>query len=296
MKYSILVLVLIFSVKGYSQLQGIVLSNETLSPIPYTNIWIENEDIGTTSDVNGKFRFNENHSNKKLIVSAIGYESLSLPIDSFFLQIKLVPKIYQISEVNVNPNQKKEELIMSHLEKQSSFCGIMTPQIFARYFPFKSEYMNTPFIKSIKLRTRSLKIESCFNLRFLTVNENGEPGEDILSDNLIVNVKRGVKNTAIKNFNNTTISIPEKGLFVAIEFLIIEKNAIRLKGKEVNTGEINEITCFMPLIAGQKNNDTVNGWVYNRGKWMDNGFGSIFRDTHKKNENYCIAMEVVLNN
>jgi hypothetical protein len=38
------------STTGYSQMKGIVIDAETKEKIPYVNIWLENENIGTTSN------------------------------------------------------------------------------------------------------------------------------------------------------------------------------------------------------------------------------------------------------
>ena len=68
MKYLFLIL---FSISFFSQTKGIVV-DESGKPIPYVNIWVENENIGTTSEENGAFSINVS-DNKYLIFSAIGY-------------------------------------------------------------------------------------------------------------------------------------------------------------------------------------------------------------------------------
>jgi hypothetical protein len=47
----------------YSQIKGIVL-DESNKPIPYVNIWVENENIGTTSEENGSFSIHVEDQNK----------------------------------------------------------------------------------------------------------------------------------------------------------------------------------------------------------------------------------------
>lgn len=294
MKYFFLFFLFILSLKGICQLQGTVLDKETNNQIPFANVWIENEIIGTTSDRNGIFRFSESYKGKNLIISAVGYESRCIIIDSLSLKILLVPKIYLIPEIIVTPKKKTELVICQYNTAQIyNYTGCTIPQIFARYFPYKDEYQSTPFIKSIRLKTYS-KIESCFNLRFLTVNPKGEPGTDIIKDNLVIRVKKGRRNLVIDNFNSTQIQIPQQGLFIAVEFLIIKENEMEMWGNNIDTNKKVKATTYMPFIGAQKNEDFNNGWVYTGGKWENNEFGSIFAKMTKRNIKYCIAMEVIL--
>ena len=52
-----------------AQTKGVVV-DESGKPIPYVNIWVENENIGTTSEENGEFSINVS-DNKVLIVRNI---------------------------------------------------------------------------------------------------------------------------------------------------------------------------------------------------------------------------------
>lgn len=217
-------------------------------------------------------------------------------IDSSSLEVLLVPKNYLIPEITVTPKKKTELVISQYKTSQIyNYTGCCSPQIFARYFPYKDEYQSISFIKSIKLKTYS-KIESCFNLRFLTVNPKGEPGTDILKDNLVIKVKKGRRNLVIDNFNSTQIQIPQQGLFIAVEFLIIKENEIEMWGNNIDINKKMKFTTYMPFIGAQKNEDVNNGWVYAGGKWENNEFGRVIAKMTKKNMNYCIAMEVVLSN
>ena len=66
-------LLLLMSFYVSAQTKGVVV-DESGKPIPYVNIWVENENIGTTSEENGEFSINVS-DNKYLIFSAIGYET-----------------------------------------------------------------------------------------------------------------------------------------------------------------------------------------------------------------------------
>jgi hypothetical protein len=59
----------------YSQIKGIVL-DESINPFLML-IWVENENIGTTSEENGSFSIHVEDQNKVLIFSALGFEKKS---------------------------------------------------------------------------------------------------------------------------------------------------------------------------------------------------------------------------
>ena len=65
-------LFLLFSVSLSAQIKGSVV-DENNKPIPYVNIWVENENTGATTEENGEFSINC-LPNKNLIFSAMGYE------------------------------------------------------------------------------------------------------------------------------------------------------------------------------------------------------------------------------
>jgi hypothetical protein len=55
MKINIVILILFLKTIWISaQVKGIVV-DENDKPIPYVNIWVENENIGTTSEEDGRF-------------------------------------------------------------------------------------------------------------------------------------------------------------------------------------------------------------------------------------------------
>ena len=61
-----------------AQIKGNVV-DENNNPIPYVNIWVENENIGTTSKEDGTFTINANED-KKLVFSALGYENKTVSL------------------------------------------------------------------------------------------------------------------------------------------------------------------------------------------------------------------------
>jgi carboxypeptidase-like protein len=69
--------ILLISLPGISQIKikGTIHDSETNKPIPYVNIWVEGEIIGTTSDLQGRFTLKKVPVNKFILFSAIGYKT-----------------------------------------------------------------------------------------------------------------------------------------------------------------------------------------------------------------------------
>ena len=59
---------------AFSQIRGVVKDSISGEPIPFVNIWVENETVGTTSETNGSFSL-DIKDEKLLVFSALGYET-----------------------------------------------------------------------------------------------------------------------------------------------------------------------------------------------------------------------------
>jgi hypothetical protein len=99
--------------------KGSVLSNETGNPIPYANIYLEGETIGTCSNIEGRFSFKipDQYKEKQISVSAIGYKSFHANLedfqvkDTFYLTMEVIP----IDEVVVTAEPIGAEPIISRV-------------------------------------------------------------------------------------------------------------------------------------------------------------------------------------
>ena len=80
----------------------------TKQPLTGANIFWLGTTIGTTSDLNGKFRIECSAENRTLIVSFIGYDSDTLQINdhSKFIEIVLIKDSFETGEVEVVAKQK----------------------------------------------------------------------------------------------------------------------------------------------------------------------------------------------
>jgi len=273
----------------FAQLNGFVKENGTKKLIPYINIWVENEEIGTTSNEFGEYKLPETEKNKTLVFSAIGYETKRVKISNLKSITYLTPIDYQLSEVVIVPKKKPKTLKIGSFKYSNIrfYWAASHPWIIARYYPYKDEYANFPFLKSIKLITNCHSSDAKFNIRLYSVGENGEPKDYIYNQNIFATAKRISNHTQI-NLSKLNIQFPKNGFFVAVEWLIIEENKYEfdatIRGSNKKTHFIN-----YDLSIGNINceTDEIN-YSFINGKWKRSSLSL------NKKDYYTLAAEITL--
>ncbi len=100
---------------------GSIYDAKNNDPIPYANISVLNQPLGTCSNIYGDFVLNlpDSFSSGKLEISCIGYRSCSLPIDSLMavdtLLISLIPMEYQLEDIVVVPGKNDAATIIKNV-------------------------------------------------------------------------------------------------------------------------------------------------------------------------------------
>lgn len=212
---------LVVSQFALSQIKGVVKDSISGQPIPYVNIWFENETIGTTSEIDGSFVL-ATSSDKNIVFSILGYNKKTLKAN----QIKTVllnPTIFDLKEM-VILNKKETKQVEIGIIKNSTFQAFDNgPKVEAKFFPYEKAYSKTRFIKEVTIFTDSRIDKATIKLHFYKVNENGAPGEELLTKDYIVSLQKGVIKHKF-NLSNLDLEFPKNGLFVAYEKLLIEQN------------------------------------------------------------------------
>mgnify|MGYP003640656744 CR=1 FL=1 len=268
MKNVLLITILLISNFCFGQLKSVIIDSKTKEKIPYVNIWVENENIGTTSNEKGEFELKINNT-KIILFSAIGFETRKISSDSIKNNIELKPLITELDEIIISSKKLNQELIIGKFKKykiNNYFgCGIK-PWISARFFEHKDKYEETSFLKRIRILTKSDVKNSKFNIRLYGVNENGEPENYIYNKNIIGIAKKGKKTTEI-DISELNIEFPETGFFIAIEWLIIEENKYEYKYTMEGSRKKLEGISYEPAIGTIPAETDENSWIFNQGKW-----------------------------
>jgi outer membrane receptor for ferrienterochelin and colicin len=102
---------------------GKVIDGQTLSPLPFANIILMDSDIGTTTDLNGTFVLNNSFNADFMVVSYVGYKSLTVELDKINYQgnivLSLLPINIFLQEVTVYSNTLRPIDEITSLSMQS---------------------------------------------------------------------------------------------------------------------------------------------------------------------------------
>lgn len=238
-------ILLIISQFTFAQIKGVVKDSVTGKPISYTNIWVENENIGVSSEENGEFSINTTKT-KNLVFSALGYEKKVIKASNAN-EIKLSPKTFKLEEVVVT--QKLETKVIEIGKSKTTIYQAFDngPRIDVKFFPYYPKYKKTRNIRQVTVETDSKIDDATIKIHFYSVDANGFPGEELLTKDFVTTVKKGV-NKNIFNIANFNLRMPKKGLFVGFEKLIIEKNKVETVVTDYNSNTTSVKKSYFPLV------------------------------------------------
>lgn len=228
-----------------AQIRGVVKDSISGQPIPYANIWVENENVATTSEEDGTFSIVVANT-KNLIFSALGYETKTLKAAQVN-QVFLNPKAFDLEEVVISNSIGSKQNVIGLTENSVAQAFDNGPRIDVKFFPYQAEYKKTPYLKRVTVYTDSRIEDATVKLHFYKVDANGYPGEELLQKPLIVTVKNGTKINKI-DLSDFGLVMPKNGLFVGFEKLMIEKNKKEKTVINPVTKEVQMQKTYYPLM------------------------------------------------
>ena len=260
MQKFLFIFILSFSLSA--QIKGVVKDSISGEPIPYVNIWVENETIGTTSETNGSFSLDIKEE-KLLVFSALGYESKKLSSKNELILLK--PKVFELNEVVVTFPKKTKELEIGEAHKVdiSQLSG-NKPWIYAKLFNYDEKYMETPFIKKIVFYSNSDIKGAKIKLRIFGINDS-IPSEDLINEDIIVTVRGGMKKNTI-DVSSYNIEFPKKGIVIGLEWLIIEENKYFFTYKDPKTKQKVSLENYAPSLVINHSIEEI-AFTYSKGRW-----------------------------
>ncbi|MEO9209562.1 MAG: carboxypeptidase-like regulatory domain-containing protein [Ginsengibacter sp.] len=267
--YLIVIAILLKGQLAFCQVKSVLIDSKTKEKISYVNIWVENENIGTTSNDSGEFELNLADTKKIIVFSAIGYTTKKMVAGDIGNIIELIPNIIVLQEVFIRPKKDTKELVIESFKKSETnhfFVGGTTPWIVAKYFTYEDNYKTTPYLKKIRIITNSEIRQASFNIRLYSVNENGDPGEYLYDKNIIGVAKKGKTITEV-DLSGLNIQFPENGFFIAYEWLIIESNKYEFTYTRQGSNEKFKGIRYEPGIGTFIGNEQKNSWTYIKGGW-----------------------------
>ena len=247
-----------------AQIKGIVKDSLTGKPIPYVNIWVQNENIGSTSEENGTFFINTTEKGKKLIFSTLGYEKKIINA-SEASEVNLKLAAYLLNEVVISKSigTKSVEIGKNKNEMYQAFDN--GPKIDTKFFPYLPAYKKTKYLKQVSIYTDSRIENAIIKIHFYNVDSNGFPAEELMEKDFVVTVKKG---TRINRFDLTALNLkfPKNGLFVGFEKLMIEKNKTEKTITDSNTNITQVQKTYFPFVLyNYVERDFL--YTFSGGKW-----------------------------
>ena len=229
-----------------AQIKGIVKDSLSGKPISYVNIWVQNENIGSTSEENGTFFINTTANDKKLIFSTLGYEKKTIKA-SAASEVYLKPAAYSLDEVVISKSigTKTVEIGKAKNEMYQAFDN--GPKIDTKFFPYNSSYKKTKYLKQVSIYADSRIEDATIKIHFYDVDANGFPADELLDKDFIVMVKNGTK---INRFDlkELNLKFPQKGIFIGFEKLMIEKNKSEKTVTDSNTKIVQILKTYFPFV------------------------------------------------
>lgn len=206
---------------AFSQIRGVVKDSISGEPIPFVNIWVENETVGTTSEADGTF-FLEASKQKNIVFSVLGYEKKTIKGSEISL-VNLKPTTYELNEIVVLNKKQSKKIEIGNIKDAIFQSFDNGPKVEAKFFPYQSSYSKTKFIKEVTIFTDSRIDSATIKIHFYSVDENGAPGKELLNKDFVVTLNKGVLRHKF-DVSHFDMVFPEKGMFVAYEKLLIESN------------------------------------------------------------------------
>ena len=103
-KHAIIAIVVFIGQFAYSQTSTVsgIVSDDTGIPLPGATIVISGTTVGTTTDFDGKFTLPDVPSNASLIITYLGYEKMTIPLNGrTSINVSLVQDLEALEEVVV---------------------------------------------------------------------------------------------------------------------------------------------------------------------------------------------------
>lgn len=208
------------------ELSGQITDIETKKPIPYSTVEVKNKGLGAASGLDGIFRLKLSYDidgADTLLIKSLGYFDSLLTLDEYQRNpkknIKLRPKTFLLEALVVKPTP--DILKKGVFEKPTSLYSFGLGNQIA-VFMNNNEKVNGIIRSASFCIGQSPYPKTPFRVRIYGVNESGAPGEDLISEGIIIKGKKKKKWVKV-DLSDYQIPVPQEGYFVAMEWIFTDK-------------------------------------------------------------------------
>jgi hypothetical protein len=236
----------LFSLSLSAQIKGVVIDSLSGKPIPYVNIVVENESIGSTSEEDGSFVVYTSEKSKRLLFSALGFEKKTVPVNET-KTVQLKPIEYELQEVMISNRLQTKEIEIGKTNSAISQAFDYGPRIDTKFFPYLPQYKKTKFIKQVSIVTDNKIEDALIKIHLYEVNDDGFPGKELIEKELFVTIQKGTRTHKI-DVSKYNLVIPKKGIFIGFEKLLIERNKLEKTITDSNTKTTKVVRTYYPYV------------------------------------------------
>ena len=238
--------------------EGYVYNKKTKEPIPYVNLSFLNTLKGSSSDEKGHFFLDlpTPYLNKKVHISSLGFKDTIVDAQLIYTskRFDMVEESFELDEVVVSENFSGSDVLnpIGSYSLTSGFSSSFTPWVLVLYFPnigAQKKYVDklTVFLKKNENFKRS---HVKFRFRVYDVDPiTKKPNKNLLRKSIII--EHDVeKEFATLDVSALKIKIPQKGIYIGLEWLFIPANWYMKKEKNAITNKMMVKTGLRQLLVG----------------------------------------------
>lgn len=209
MRYSICVLLFISSCSLNAQsIFGVVVDANSKKPLPYVNIGVPNQRLGTVSDINGAFSIDlkEAMEHDSICFSMIGYKNgcyLFTENTKDSLRISLEETAVQLQEMVVKPKTYTRIILGNKTESKAMAGGFASNNLGSEVGIVIKPKDSPTFLEKFNFFIVKNEYDSLFFRLNLYALEDGEPSENLLQKNIFITtiVKEGKVSIDLTPYN-----------------------------------------------------------------------------------------------
>jgi hypothetical protein len=207
-----------FSVGQTLKIIGIVYKANTKEGLPYCSFAIKGSSRGTISDYSGNFSFIAN-PNDTVIISSVGFKTKILSVRNFEEIVYLEESITELEGVTISSRKKFKSKVIGNTKSKTKYLFGGSNQY---AFLLLNQIGSEGFVKDININihpstNKKERFETFIRIRFYE-NVSGQPGRDIINDNIFAKLNSNVKSITV-DVSNYNVQLPLSGLFIGIDLL-----------------------------------------------------------------------------
>jgi hypothetical protein len=211
---------------------------------------MKNQELGQHSNSDGEFAISKQMLNNEFIFSKAGYQDTSVMIQSGLESV--IMKKVEIARDQFSNVEGKRVITLGSVNGENSgdLSNLNVPVVYLKYFPSAKSYGY--YLDLLKLKTQNEIPLAKINVRLYSATKNLEPGDYIYDEDIILSIKEGERISKV-DLSELKLRMPENGLFVGIEPLIIPENIYHNDDRNLITDEITKRMEYMPKLVIMRN-------------------------------------------